>query len=206
MATIVVTVALVAQILDQVARDTFSPENYFWFLSIQSSIANIVVLSIGGIVGLQSRRDAHGLAVARGALVAYAIMTATVYNLLLKDALENPAIADPILQWPLAVVHQWIPLYLALDWLLNPYRHTLRRWFIPVAMVYPAVWVGASLIRGSLTSWYPYAFLDPAEGEGMIGVLITLGLIGLFFVAVLAVVAVVNRIHHWIHTANTLDV
>jgi hypothetical protein len=31
-------------------------------------------------------------------------------------------------------------------------------------LAYPLVWLGYTLVRGSIVGWYPYPFLNPANG------------------------------------------
>jgi len=192
----VILVALITQILEQVARGTFRPENYFWFFSIQTSLANIVVLGVSGILGLAGHPASRGLVLTRGALVTYSAMTAGVYHALLLELVEGPTVRDPLTQWPLEVVHVWVPLYLAVDWVLENKRTALRWWFVLVGFAYPVVWFVASLIRGGLTQWYPYPFMDPSTSEGWVGVWVTAGLIGVAALATLSLVFVVNRWQH----------
>jgi hypothetical protein len=114
--------ALTVQITDQVLNDAFVPERYFSYFTIQTSLANIVVLVLGGSVGLQSARDSRGIAALRANFVAYAIITGAVYNVLLRDSPgAEGAYLSPI-QWPNEITHVWIPLYFALDWIVNPHR------------------------------------------------------------------------------------
>jgi hypothetical protein len=192
----VILVALITQILEQVARGTFLPENYFWFFSIQTSLANIVVLGVSGILSLARHPVSRGLVVARGALVTFSSMTSVVYHALLLDLVEGPSVRDPLTQWPLDVVHVWVPIYLVVDWVFDNKRPALRWWFVLVGFAYPVVWFIASLIRGGLTGWYPYPFMNPNTGEGWVAVWITAGLIGLAALASLSVVLVINRVQH----------
>ena len=50
-------------------------------------------------------------------------------------------------------------------------------------LVYPILWVRLTLLRGAVDGWYPYPFLDPADGGyGMVAIVvvaITLGFLGL---------------------------
>jgi hypothetical protein len=190
----VILVALSVQILEQVARGTFRAENYFWFFSIQSSLANIVVLGIGGIFGLTRHPAPHSLVVARGAVVTYAVLTLAVYHALLLNLVSGSTVANPLTQWPLEVVHVWVPIYLVLEWVLRNQRITLRWWFVMVGVAYPAIWFAATLIRGGLTGWYPYPFLDPAGPDGWVGVGATTALIGAAALGVLALVFAFNRL------------
>jgi len=191
-----ITAALATQIFDQVVRGVFIPENYFSYFSIQTSIANIAVLTLSGIVGIQTVRDSATITALRGAMTVYAILTAVVYNVLLRDLVENPAIGEPALQWPIELTHVWVPVYMVIDWLVCHHRSTLSWWFLLTGLVYPALWFGGTVLRGSLTGWYPYAFLDPSGGEEeLVRVGTYVGIIGGFTLLCLAVALIINRIH-----------
>ena len=204
-AAIVIVAALAVQITDQVLNGAFVPERYFSYFTIQTSLANIVVLVLTGIVGLQSARDTRALAALRANFVAYAIITGAVYNALLRDLPSaEGAYVSPI-QWPNEITHVWIPLYFALDWILNPHRHKLPGWTMVAGLAYPLAWFTFTLTRGELTGWYPYAFLNPTGAAGWTGVWTYAAGIALIIVALVSATALVNLIHHNLHPANKLD-
>lgn len=204
-AAIVIVAALAVQITDQVLNGAFVPERYFSYFTIQTSLANIVVLVLTGIVGLQSVRDTRAVAALRANFVAYAIITGAVYNALLRDLPSaEGAYVSPI-QWPNEITHVWIPLYFALDWILNPHRHKLPGWTMVAGLAYPLAWFTFTLTRGELTGWYPYAFLNPTGAAGWTGVWTYAAGIALIIVALVSATALVNLIHHNLHPANKLD-
>ena len=53
-------------------------------------------------------------------------------------------------------------------------------------MIYPLAWTVLTLIRGALDGWYPYPFLDPANGGYGALVTTTVGIVVGFFVIALA--------------------
>ena len=102
----------------------------------------------------------------RGGAVVYMVVTGVVYGLLLSGT-----DVDVALSWVNNVVHRLMPIVIAIDWLLDPpvARIEPRRSLIWV--VYPVAWVAYTMIRGALTGWYPYPFLDPApNGYGPVAV------------------------------------
>jgi hypothetical protein len=198
-----ITAALVTQIFDQVVRGTFIPSRYFAYFSIQTSIVNIVVLLVTGIAGLQTVKDSRGLAATRGSIVTYAVITGVVYNVLLRDLVESPPSGEILVQWPIELTHVWVPIYLVADWILSPHRAKLSWSFLLIGLVYPALWFLLTEIRGSITGWYPYEFLNPSGSEdGLIRVLTYTGIIGIFGLLCLSMVFLVNRIHHSLSTRH----
>jgi hypothetical protein len=148
------------QIGDRVANDAFDPWEYFSYFTIQTSLFNIVVLLVGGMLALRLVRDPQLFTTVRMATLTYAIVTAGVYNLLLRNI---PPTGYPGLDWPNEVVHVWVPLLLVLDWLLTPGRPSLpwrSLWFVPI---YPVAWAGYTFVRAAASGGviYPYPFIDP---------------------------------------------
>lgn len=148
------------QIADRVVNNAFDPWEYFSYFTIETSLMNIVVFVVGGILALRLPRDTELFTTARMATLAYAIVTAAVYNLLLRGI---PHEGFQGLGWPNEIVHVWIPLLIVLDWLIAPGRPALAWRRLPVVMIYPVAWLAYSLLRGAVSDGiYPYPFLDPA--------------------------------------------
>lgn len=162
-AGVAVLAAITTQITDKVINNAFIPTEYFSYVTIQSSLMNIVALVVGGFFALKFSRDTELLTTVRMSLVSYAVIVAVVYNVLLRDI---PVIGFvSTITWPNEVIHVAIPAFLVLEWLLSPGRARLsfrRIWF---AVAYPLAWVAFTLVRGPLTGWYPYPFLEP-DGPG----------------------------------------
>ncbi|GAB2451406.1 hypothetical protein HD599_002416 [Conyzicola lurida] len=169
-AATVVLATVVVQIADRLLNDAFDPAEYFSYFTIQSGLITIVVLAVGGALALRLPRDTALYTTVRLATVAYAVVTAGVYNLLLRYV---PYEGYQGLQWPTEVLHVWIPLFVVLDWLLSPGRASLPYSALRVVMAYPVAWLGFTLLRGAVTAVYPYPFLDPATaGWGSVAVYI----------------------------------
>ena len=200
-----IVAAITVQITDRVLNNAFIPEQYFSYFTIQSSLGNIFVLVLAGIVGLQSVRDSGAMVALRANFVAYSIITGAVYNVLLRDLPTAAGTYASPIQWPNEVTHVWIPLYFALDWVLNPHRHKLPGWTMFVGIAIPLAWFAFTLTRGELTGWYPYAFLNPGGPTGWTGVWIYAAGIGVIIIALVSATALINLIHHKLHPANQLD-
>jgi hypothetical protein len=175
--------------------------NYFSFFTILSNIATVVVLGWSALSRLpRKRRDAaepHALAVAFVCVTTYMLITAAVYNLLLRAISIGP---DSVL-WANEVMHVWGPLFLLADLFLGTGHRRLRWRDAFPALAFPLAWIAYTLLRAPLitapssgaSSWYPYPFLDPYGDGGWPGVVahivgIALGIIVVAF----AVVAVLR--------------
>jgi hypothetical protein len=186
-----VLLAVGTQITDQVINDAFEAGRYFSFFTVQSSLINIVVLGTGGVLALRWRRDPELFTAVRMATVAYAAVTAVVYNVLLRGLPSDGFVG---LGWPGELLHVWIPAFIVLDWLFSPGRPALGWGRIWIAIGYPLAWVAFTLVRGVLTGWYPYPFLDPDAEAGPESVIAYIVAIALFIIAVACVAIVVSRV------------
>ena len=192
-AGLIILVALITQITDQISVGRFEPTEYFAFFTIQTAMINIVVLVAGGIAALRLERDTQLYTAIRASVFAYAIVTGVVYNLLLRDVPNDDGYVGPV--WPNESLHVWIPIYIALDWLLTPGRVRIAWSTLWLAVSFPLIWVGVTMTRGALTGWYPYPFLEPDGPNGIVGVITYVVGIAAFIVILTAVAVLINRIH-----------
>jgi len=160
-AGLLVLAAMITQIADQAIYDTFVPAEYFSYFTIQSSMMNIVVLITGGVLALRYRRDTVLYTGVRSAITVFAVVTAVVYNVLLRGIPPEGYVG---VQWPTEVHHVWIPIYIVIDWLFATGRARIGYRWLWVAVGYPIAWCAFTLIRGAATGWYPYPFINPATG------------------------------------------
>lgn len=165
-AGLVVFVSIVVQITDRVVNNAFDPAEYFSYFTIQSCLINIVVLTVGGVMAFRRDSDTVLYTMMRMSVVAYAVVTAGVYNALLRNI---PYEGFQGVQWPNEVIHVWIPIYIALDWLLASGRPALGWTGLRVVIIYPLAWLAYTMVRGAITAYYPYPFLEPATGWVSVG-------------------------------------
>ena len=149
--------ALLTQIIDQSLNDAFVPTEYFSYFTIQTSLLDVVVLSSGGILALRRLPDGARFTAVRLAIVTYAVVTATVYAVLLRGIPQEGFVRVP---WPNEVIHVAIPLLLVVDWLIAPGRSAVGWRALWLVVSYPLIWVAITLARGGVTGWLPYPFLD----------------------------------------------
>ncbi|MGW4528713.1 Pr6Pr family membrane protein [Amycolatopsis sp. NPDC004378] len=65
------------------------------------------------------------------------------------------------------IVHKVVPIAFAVGWLLTPQARLPGWWTIGWALVYPLTWLGLTLVRGELTGFYPYPFVDVDANGGL---------------------------------------
>ena len=113
-----------------------------------------------------------------GAVFAALIVNAELFDYLFLVPLSSKAL------------HFFLPLYALADFLLAPHRQQLRWSTAWLAMFFPVLWAGYTLVRGETVGWYPYFFLDLDQvgGHDIVG-LYTLGLSVVILLTALLVVA-----------------
>jgi hypothetical protein len=136
---------------------SFDPSRFYAYFTIQSNLIGVVAL-----LWAFQRRNAppsRRLDLFRGAATTYLTVTFFVVILFLQDEDLQLQVA-----WIDAVLHRVMPVVLVLDWLIDPPDTHLRYRDALWWLVYPVAWLAFTLVRGASDGWYPYPFLDPANG------------------------------------------
>ncbi|HEY7131787.1 MAG TPA: Pr6Pr family membrane protein [Candidatus Limnocylindrales bacterium] len=154
---IIVIVAIAYQVKVIVDSGLFRPLRFFAFFTILSNLFGAVLwLSLAARWRrTRTRRDD----LLRGAATLYLVVTFVVVVLLLGGA--ELSLSDQLVDF---VVHKLFPVLVVVDWLLDPPETDLRMQDIALWLIFPLIWVILTLVRGAVDSWYPYPFLDPANG------------------------------------------
>jgi hypothetical protein len=191
LAATILLVALVFQIVEKTVNNDMVPGQYFMFFTIQGAMITITVLFLGGISALRLSVDSTPLTVARLSVLSYAVVTAVVYNVLLRGIPDEGFVTTP---WPGEIMHVWIPIFIVLDWMLAPGRPAVKWNALGIVVIYPLTWVAATLVRGAVTGWYPYPFLEPSTGVASVALYVVA--IAAFIVANASVGIVLARATH----------
>ncbi len=158
---------------------SFSLVNFFSFFTILSNVFVSIVFVASALYLAQGKRPSPTDDILRGASVLYMAITGVVYSLLLSGI-----DVDLSLQWVNLQLHYIMPIVVVLDWLYQPQlsKLTVRR--ILPWLIFPAIYLVYSLVRGPIVGWYPYPFLNPDMAGGYGGVVLySLGILGALFVA-----------------------
>jgi cell division protein FtsW (lipid II flippase) len=91
--------------------------------------------------------------------IIWLVVTFVVVLVLLSGAELQVAVP-----WVDFVVHKLFPIVVVIDWLIDPPSTDVRTRDVALWLVFPIVWVVVTLARGAVDHWYPYPFLDPANG------------------------------------------
>jgi hypothetical protein len=148
--------AIVYQLVSLLDNPTFHPLNFLSYFTIQSNIIGAIVLLIGAI-----RRDIHTptFDLVRGGAVVFLVITGIVFSVLLSGTDVDTAIP-----WVNSVLHEVMPIVIVIDWLLDPPSRPLTYREGALWLLYPLAWLAYTLIKGPIAQWYPYPFVDPANG------------------------------------------
>jgi hypothetical protein len=130
--------------------------NYFSFFTILTNLLVAVGLTL-----LLSAPDSRwgsmfSRPVASSATAIYIAIVGVTYSFLLCD-LWNPQGAEKVAD---VLLHDVVPLLYVAYWLIFVPKGWLRWKDVLYWLPYPMIYFGYSLIRGAITGWYPYPFID----------------------------------------------
>ena len=169
----------------------YSVLNFFSYFTILSNLFAGVVLIFSALYLVKHRQPSVSGDLIRGAAVAGMALVGVVFAVLLRDV-----DLGPLLPWVNIVHHYIMPVAVVLDWLYQPPRTQLVVKQILLWQIFPLLYLAYVLIRGSVVSWYPYPFLDPAKmgGYGRVA-LYSLGIFVTFLVFSWLLVMPANRLN-----------
>ena len=122
----------------------------------------------------------------RAALATYIFMVSVVYHMLIVPYWNPQGFT-----WLTATgLNTVMPILYIVDWLFFAEKRPIFYKHLPYWLIYPAVYGVTSIIRGLLTTVYPYPFLNVTElGIGnvllnMLGLVAVFALVGPIFILV----------------------
>ena len=122
----------------------------------------------------------------RTALASYILMVSVVYHMLIVPYWDPQGFT-----WLTATgLNTVMPILYIVDWLFFSEKRPIFYKHLPYWLIYPAVYGVTSIIRGLLTTVYPYPFLNVTElGIGnvllnMLGLVAVFALVGPIFILV----------------------
>jgi hypothetical protein len=174
-------IAIAVQFIDLAGKGTLNPVNFLSYFTIQSNLIGAAALLIGAVRWRADRSPT--LDFVRGGALVYLTVTGLVFALLLSGTDVDTAIP-----WVNAVVHQVMPIVVLVDWLVDPpaSRLTIRQGLLWLS--YPLVWITYVFVRGAIVGWYPYPFLNRANGGySTVATYVVVILVGMALLCALAV-------------------
>ena len=159
--------AVVTEISTLVERGTFNPVNFFSFFTIESNLLAVVALLVSAI-SVAANYSSKKLDFFRGATTLYMVTTGIIFSVLLAG-IENATLTA--VPWDNIVLHYIMPIVLAVDWILDRPKAVIQFRTACLWLLFPLVYFAYSIIRGSITGWYPYPFLNAdMNGYGKLSV------------------------------------
>ena len=184
--------ALVSRFLWGLGSATFTPGNFFDYLTIQSSILFLVVTVIAAVVALRGQDDAAWLDLVRVTVLSLTLSCGIIFALIIEQSGERGFRID--VPWSDVVLHFVLPAVAVLDWIIGPGRGTSPWRSIAIVLVFMIGWGLVTLARGPIVGWYPYFFLDPAQVSGPLETLLYSLVAVALFTGIAAVLTATSRL------------
>jgi hypothetical protein len=170
------------QVTDRLANNIFRPEEYFAYFSIVTAIVAGLFLITAGFGLVLNQEDIKWIEIARLSLTVAMIVVGVVYHALLADAAGDVRDGDYV--WPVLpneIIHTYAPILIVIDYLLSHRAFRVKLRSALWVAVFPLTWLVFSVIRGLVTNWWPYWFINPNEEGGVPGMLTYIAAITTFF-------------------------
>jgi hypothetical protein len=172
----------------------FAITNFFSYFTVQSAMAAVVTLAIAGWFALRRPRDPAWLGILRTMVTVYVLVSGIVFGVIVAQASTQDYRVD--VPWSDTLLHFVVPALAVVAWTTDAVLAVNPRvpWStVGWVLVYPALWLIYTLVRGADIGWYPYFFLDEAQVGGMIGVGLYCVLVLGIFVGLTGALVAINR-------------
>lgn len=188
-------IAIIAQFyLIIVNRVTSIPETMIRFFSFFTILSNIIVavsLSVQIISPDSVAGKFWAAAKTQAAVTVYILVVGIVYNAVLRFLWAPTGLQ----RYTDELLHTVIPLLFVLCWMLYAPKANLTWRNAGSWLWFPFIYLVYTMIRGALTNYYPYPFLD-AYNNGYTKVLVSSAVIlGLFLLVSFILIAMAKKIY-----------
>ncbi|MFY9304056.1 MAG: Pr6Pr family membrane protein [Rhodoluna sp.] len=191
--------SVIWQVTDRTLNNNFRPFEYFAYFSIVSAILAGSLLVFTGIRLIREFDKNKWVEIARLSMTVAMIVVGVVYHALLADVASDVRDGDYV--WPVfpnEFIHTYGPILIVIDYLLSNKEFKLRMRAAFWVVAFPLLWLTFSVIRGIITNWWPYWFINPNGEGGVSGMLSYIAAIAFFFIilgfAVLGLTKLVQRV------------
>jgi len=163
--------------------------NFFSFFTILANLLVAISLTSSIFFPKSKLGIFFSKSATQSAIGLYIIIVGIVYSIALRK-IWNPEglqlVADRLL-------HDLIPLLYLFYWLLFTPKKVLQWKQVIYWLIFPAIYLAYSLIRGAVVKWYPYYFIN-AQKLGYGRVAVTALLVLAFFILFGLLLVFLNRI------------
>jgi hypothetical protein len=162
-------------------------ERLIRFIGYFTVLANILVAWVSSTIALGRDRDTAGWRTLRLTSLVAITVTGLVHWFMLRPLLDlhgGDYLADKLL-------HVAVPLAAVIGWVAFGPRGRVQGRDVLASLTFPIAWLLYTLVRGAITGFYPYPFLD-ADAEGYAAVSVACLGIALLFVGLAALAGKVD--------------
>ncbi|MDB5175675.1 MAG: hypothetical protein JWM81_533 [Candidatus Saccharibacteria bacterium] len=160
----------------------FGAVNFFSYFTSLASIFAALVLLYGAANVYNHKRATRQYELLRGSSVLCVTVVLLIFGFILRDRGGGM-----LLPWVDIMLHYVLPVIAITHWFLYPptIKITVKQ-ALPW-LAFPAVFLVYSIIRGAMTSWYAYSYIDPSQPGGYVRVI-------LYCVALLLLFTILSRV------------
>lgn len=159
----VCVVALVSRYLWGLGSITFNPGNFFAYLTIQSNLMFVVVAIVSGVAAVRCVPPAPRLEAIRAGVLTCTVTAGVVFAVIVQQSSLRAIRVD--VPWSDVVLHFILPAVALIEWAISPRARRAPWGVLAVVIGYTLGWGGVTMLRGAITGWYPYYFLDPNQSS-----------------------------------------
>jgi hypothetical protein len=150
--------------------------------------SNILVLIVAAAMAVNPVRTSVVWRVLHLTALVSIIITGVVFSFVIAEGLQLTPAAELVT----ICFHYVVPWLFVLGWLLFGPRPQWSPRLLPLVFVWPAGWLGYTFVRGAITGWYPYPFLDARE-LGLAVAVRNAAIVTVVAVAVASILLLVDR-------------
>lgn len=177
--------ALILQLYLIIVNRTASiPETllrYFGFFTILTNLLVAVSVTMVYRTGISAKGPFLTRPKTLTATAVYITVVGLIYNLILRFQWVPQGLAKLVDE----LLHSVVPVLFILFWLKFVPRQTIQWKNIPAWLIYPLLYLGYTLVRGSFANWYPYPFIDVSK-LGYSKALVNSGMVTVVFIFIAA--------------------
>ena len=140
------------------------PADFFAYLTIQSNLAFVVVAAWAGVIAWRGVAASRRFDAIRAGVLTCTVTAGIVYALIVQQSTVRGIQVN--VPWSDVILHFVLPVLAIADWMLTP-RSRVPKKVVLFVLAYVGIWGAGTMIRGSITGWYPYYFLDPNQTNGI---------------------------------------